>query len=106
MRKQKPPVRTTKLEEHRLKGKRKGALLKEQIWFEDGKVVAYSLAYINLRRCRTDNGRVLGFDNSHDYHHRHFLGQVEAVDFSTYKDLADRYIAEVHELWRIEDEEK
>jgi hypothetical protein len=34
------------------------------------------------------------------------MGQVEAVDFTTYKDLADRFIAEVHELWRIEDEEK
>jgi len=95
-----------KLEEHRLKGKRKGALLKEQIWFEDGKVVAYSLAYINLRRCRVDNGRVLGFDNSHDYHHRHFMGQVEAVDFTTYQALAERFIAELHELWRIKDEEK
>lgn len=106
MRKRKPPVRTTKLEEHRLKGKRKGALLKEQIWFEDGKVVAYSLAYINLRRCRADNGRVLGFDNSHDYHHRHFMGHVEAVEFTTYEDLAEGFIAELHELWRIEDEEQ
>jgi hypothetical protein len=40
----KPPIRTTKVEEHRLKGKRKGALLKEQLWFEDGQIVAYSLA--------------------------------------------------------------
>jgi hypothetical protein len=95
-----------RLEEHRLKGKRKGALLKEQIWFEDGVVVAYSLAYINLMRCRVDNGRVLGFDNSHDYHHRHFMGQVEAVDFTTYQALAERFIAELHELWRIEDEEE
>ena len=95
-----------KVEEHRLKGKRKGALLKEQIWFEDGKVVAYSLAYINLRLCGVDNGRVLGFDNSHDYHHRRFMGQIEAVDFTTYQALAERFIAELHELWRIKDEEK
>jgi len=94
-----------KLEEHRLKGKRKGALLKEQIWFEDGVVVAYSLAYINLMRCRVDNGRVLGFDNSHDYHHRHFMGRVEAVDFTTYEAMAERFIAELHELWRNEYEE-
>jgi hypothetical protein len=101
----KPPVRTTKLEEHRLKGKRKGALLKEQIWFEEGKVVAYSLAYINLKRCAVDNGRVLGYDNSHGYHHRHFMGHVEAVKFTSYAALAERFIAEVHELWRMEDEE-
>jgi hypothetical protein len=102
----KPPVRTTKIEEHRLKGKRKGALLKEQVWFEDGKVVAYSLAYINLKQCPVDNGRVLGYDNSHDYHHRHFMGRVEAVDFTTYAALAERFIAEVHHLWRIEDEQE
>jgi len=105
VRQKKQPVRTTKLEEHRLKGKRRGALLKEQIWFEDGKVVAYSLEYINLKRCPIDNGRVLGLDNSHDYHHRHFMGQVQAVDFSTYAALAERFIEEVHELWRSEDEE-
>jgi len=78
-----PSVRTTKIEEHRLKGKRRGAVLKEQIWFEDGQVVAYSLAYVNLKRCSLDNGRVLGYDNSHDYHHRHFMGTVEPVAFTT-----------------------
>lgn len=82
----KPPVRTTKIEEHRLKGKRKGAVLKEQFRFEDG--------------------RVLGYDNGHDYHHRHFMGTVEPIAFTTYADLADKFIAEVHELWRIEDEEE
>ena len=34
-------------ETHRLKGMRNGALLKEQVWFEDDKVVGYSLAYID-----------------------------------------------------------
>ena len=34
-------------ETHRLKGRRNGALLKEQVWFEDNKVVGYSLAYID-----------------------------------------------------------
>jgi hypothetical protein len=100
----KSSVRTTTVEIHRLKGKRKGALLKEQIWFEDGEVVAYNLAYTNLRRCSRDNGRVLGYDNSHDYHHRHFMGEVEAVEFTTYVALVERFIGEVHDLWRIEDE--
>jgi Family of unknown function (DUF6516) len=102
----KSSVRTTTIEIHRLKGNRKGALLKEQIGFEDGKVVAYSLAYINLRRCSLDNGRALGYDNSHNHHHRHFMGEVEAVEFTTYVDLVERFIAEVHELWRIEDEKE
>jgi len=102
----KRPRQTNTLEIHRLRGRRKGALLKEQVWFEEGKVVAYSLAYINLRRCAADNGRVLGYDNSHDYHHRHFMGTVEPYRFTSYEALVERFIAEVHELWRIEDEEE
>ena len=102
----KPPSgRTTTIEIHRLRGKRKGALLKEQVWVEDGGVVAYSLAYINLRICSVDNGRVLGYDNSHEYHHWHFMGKAQAIEFTTYAAVAERFIAEVHELWRIEDEE-
>jgi hypothetical protein len=91
------------MEVHRLRGKRKGATLKEQVWFEDGKIVAYSLAYINLRRCRVDHGRVLGYDNRHGFHHRHFMGEVEPIEFTSYEALAKRFIEEVHELWRIED---
>jgi hypothetical protein len=103
--KKKSSVHTTS-ETHRLKGKRKGALLKEQVWFQGQKVVAYSLASINLRRYSADNGRVLGYDNSHDYHHRHFMGEVEAIEFTTYAALVERFIGEVHDLWRLEDEEK
>jgi hypothetical protein len=102
--KREPPVRTTKVNEYRLRGRRKGALLKDQIVLEDGKVIAYSLAYINLKICPLDNGRVLGYDNSHGYHHRHFMGQIEPVRFSTYSELAERFFNEVHELWRVEDE--
>jgi hypothetical protein len=90
---------------HRLKGRRKGAVLKEQTWFEDGKLIAYSLAYVNLKVCRVDNGRVLGYDNSHGYHHRHFMGRVEPIEFAGCAALVERFIAEVRELWRIEDEE-
>ncbi|MGB8258894.1 MAG: hypothetical protein WCE75_01025 [Terracidiphilus sp.] len=99
------PIRTASIEVNPLKGKRKGALLKEEVWYEDGQVVAYNLAYINRRVCRVDNGRVLGFDNSHGYHHRHCMGKVEAVGFTSYPAQLQRFIEEVHELWRIEDEE-
>lgn len=99
------PVETVLTEVNPLRGKRKGAVLKEQAWFVDGKVTAYSLAYVNLKMCPADNGRVLGYDNSHGYHHRHFMGTVEAVDFTTYVAHLERFIKEVHELWRIEDEE-
>jgi len=79
-------------------------VLREQVWFEDGQVVAYSLAYINLKQCPVDHGRVLGYDNSHEYHHRHFMGQIEPVDFTSYLALVERFIREVHDLWRVEDE--
>ena len=91
MGKKRAPDRITRVEEFRLKGKRKGALLREQISIEDGKVVSYSLAYINLKQCPTDNGRVLGYDNSHGSHHRHFMGQSEPVRFSTYAELSARF---------------
>jgi hypothetical protein len=104
--KKKPSIQTVSIEIHRLKGRRKGALLKEQIRLEDGTVVSYSLAYINLRRCSVDNGRVLGYDNSHDYHHRHLMGKVETIEVTSYLSLVEQFIREVHELWRIEDEEE
>jgi hypothetical protein len=99
------PVKTVSAEINRLKGNRKGAVLKDEVWYEDGEVVAYNLAYINLNRCRVDHGRVLGYDNSHGFHHRHFMGKVEPVEYSTYPAQLKRFIEEVHELWRIEDEE-
>ena len=89
-----------------LTGKRRGAVLKEEVWYESHVVVKYSLAYINPRICGVDNGRVLGYDNSHDYHHRHFMGQIEKIDFPGYKALVDRFQKEVEDLWRAEDEQK
>ena len=64
----------------------------------------YNLAYINHMICPVDNGRVLGYDNSHDYHHRHFMGNVEAIEFKDYESLAAHFLKEVHGLWREEDE--
>ena len=82
----------------------KGSVLKEEVWqTEDGQVVRYSLAYINHRACGVDNGRVLGYDNSHGYHHRHFMGTIEPVEFDTYEALHDRFQAEVFELWKEEE---
>ena len=70
---------------------------------EDGQVVSYSLAYINHRICGVDNGRVLGYDNSHEYHHRHFMGTVEPIEFENYKFLLARFETEVNELWKEEE---
>jgi hypothetical protein len=34
------------------------------------------------------------------------MGEVEAIKFMTYAALVERFIGEVQELWRLEDEEK
>ena len=53
-----------------------GGILKERVIRElpSKRVVSYALAYINPIIFSGDNGRVLGYDNSHDYSHRHYLG--------------------------------
>jgi hypothetical protein len=89
-----------------LSGKRKGAVLKEEVWYEGGSVVKYSLTYINARICAADNGRVLGYDNTHEYHHRHFMGQVEKIEFDGYEALVARFERELHALWRVEDDDE
>ena len=82
-------------------------MLKEEVWHDpDGQVIKYSLAYINPAVCGLDNGRVLGYDNSHDHHHRHFLGRQESIEFTGYETLATRFYDEVRDLWRSEDEER
>lgn len=76
-------------------------MLREEVWQGgDGQVVKYSLAYISHTICGVDNGRVLGYDNGHGYHHRHFMGAQMAFEFIGYEALAARFYAEVRELWR------
>nr|WP_233253678.1 DUF6516 family protein [Limnohabitans sp. 2KL-1] len=43
-----------------------------------------------------DNGRVLGYDNSHGFSHRHSLGTVTAEAFPGYEALYERFESE----WR------
>ncbi len=87
-----------------LSGKRRGALLKEEVWYEGERLAKYSLAYINPRICGVDNGRVLGYDNTHEYHHRHFMGEIEKIEFHGYESLVTKFEREVHALWKAEDE--
>lgn len=101
----KPWIRKTVDETFYLTRPRRGAILKEEVWQNvDGTVVRYSLAYLNPRICGVDNGRVLGYDNAHGNHHRHFMGDVAQVEFRNYEALARRFHEEVRELWRQEDE--
>ena len=100
------PVKATLLEQERfeLKAKSGGGILSYEVWgyVETGKTVVtrYNLAYINHAICRADNGRVLGFDNAHGYHHRHCMGEIEAVDFVSYEATLDRFQQEWLEISR------
>jgi hypothetical protein len=89
-----------------LSRKRGGGILKEEVWYESGQVVKYSLAYINRAVCGSDNGRVLGYDNDHGAHHRHYMGKVENIEFTGYEALVRRFQVELEELWRAQREKK
>jgi hypothetical protein len=73
-------------------------------WVAQASGTVHNPGYINRRICSVDNGRVLGYDNSHEYHHRHFMGTVEPIEFENYKSLSARFEAEVKELWKRRNE--
>jgi hypothetical protein len=91
------PGRETLLERERfeLGPKSGGGILSYEVWgyVEKGKTVVtrYNIAYINHAICQGDNGRVLGFDNAHGHHHRHFMGEIEAVGFDSYEATQERF---------------
>jgi len=80
--------------------KRGGGTIKIEAWQDDaGKVVKYSIAYINHRLYQGDHGRVFGYDNAHDYHHKHYFGEIFPVDdFISYEDLVERFEQEIKEF--------
>lgn len=74
-------------------------LIREEVWKnDDGQVERYNLAFINHFMTREDNGRVLGYDNAHGYHHRHFRGRTEPFEYVDYIAVFDRFVSEVREL--------
>ncbi len=79
----------------RLSKKRGNGILRREVWVDGkGKVVRYNLAYINHDIFQGDNGRVLGYDNAHGVHHRHYKGKVEAVEFQGFGNIEERFEAE------------
>ena len=63
------------------------------MWVDEttDQVVRYNLAYINHNIYGLDNGRVVGYDNAHGYHHRHFKGSVESINFISFEDIEARF---------------
>lgn len=87
-------------DEWSLSRKRGGGKLRREVWADDdGKVIQYNLAYINHEIYNGDNGRVLGYDNAHGHHHRHYMGEIEAIDFKGFEDIELQFEQACHKLW-------
>ena len=80
-------------ESHHISSRRGNGQLRREVWVnEEGQVTRYRLAYINHRLHSGDNGRVIGYDNAHGHHHRHFFGQMESVDFASFAEIEERFM--------------
>ena len=79
--------------------KRGNGTVRREVWADaKGQVSRYNLAYINHRLFTGDNGRVLGYDNAHDFHHRHSFGEVTPVRFINLESIEARFEKELMEL--------
>lgn len=80
-------------ESHKISDKRGNGKLRREVWIDEftKKVTRYNLAYINHHIHPGDNDRVVGYDNAHDGHHRHYLGAVEPIEFISFEDIEDRF---------------
>jgi len=94
----KPKESLLQSERHAIKAKSGGGSLRYEVWgyLKDGAqvVTRYNIAYINHSVCHLDNGRVLGYDNAHNYHHRHWMGQVEPVEFVSFEHTVEIFEVE------------
>lgn len=77
-----------------------GGLVRMEAWEnEKGEIEKYGISYVNSSLPSDENGRVLGYDNAHDYHHRHYKGEIYPVsDFVSYEDLVNRFSEELMEF--------
>ena len=72
--------------------RRGNGVLRREVWVDaSGKVTRYNLAYVNHRISHVDNGRVIGYDNHHGRHHRHYMGRVESMDFTSFEEIEARF---------------
>jgi Family of unknown function (DUF6516) len=82
-------------EVHRISDKRGNGQLRREVWENaKGEITRYNLAYVNHALFRGDNGRVIGYDNQHGYHHRHYFGKVSAVVFTSFEEVENLFETE------------
>ncbi len=84
-------------EQFTISEKKGGGIIKIEAWENTkGEIVKYSMAYINHLIFPSDNGRVLGYDNTHNFHHKHYLGKISEVsNFKNYQNLLKRFEKEI-----------
>lgn len=76
-------------------------ILREEVWVDAREeVVRYNLAFLLPHLFYRDNGRVLGYDNAHGVHERHFMGKVERTEFTHYSKTSDRFYQEAEAIRR------
>jgi len=95
-------IRLLERERFELSKKSGGGILQYEAWGYQEKnktvVTRYNIAYINHTLFPGDNGRVLGYDNAHGYHHRHWMGTVAPFDFESYAAVVEKFQAEWRDL--------
>ena len=76
-------------------------ILREEVWVnEKVEVVKYNLAFLLPHLARADNGRILGYDNAHGIHERHFKGEVKPVSYKGYAATSKRFHREANDIRR------
>lgn len=74
-------------------------VIREEVWVDQhNRIAKYNLAFINHRLHNADNGRVLGYDNAHGPHERHFKGEMTSFAFTSYEALLEIFLNEVRTL--------
>lgn len=81
------------------RAKGNGCLIRRVSVDGDGVITRYSLAYINYLLCGVDNGRVLGYDNAHGYHHKHYMGTIEPVAFTSFERIEAQFQQEFEVIY-------
>ena len=76
-----------------------GGIIKFEAWEYKGDVVKYNMVYMNQNIYPHDNGRVVGYDNAHNFHHKHYLGKImELDDFTSYQDQVRKFREDIKEF--------
>jgi hypothetical protein len=76
-----------------------GGIIKFEAWEYENHIMKYNMVYINKNIFPNDNGRVMGYDNSHNFHHKHYFGQIiELDDFINYQELVSRFKNDIKEF--------